>query len=208
MSPTEPVIAAIVLAGGRGRRMDERDKGLVELAGRPLAGWVVDSLRGQVDEIVVSANRNLDAYAALGCPVVPDALPDRPGPLAGILAAAETSAADWLLATPCDTPFLPADLAERMLATAQANDVPLVRAADGERIHYAVMLLHRRLLADMAAALAEGERRVQAWQARHPHAEAVFDDRAAFLNVNTEDDLRRAEDRVANTGNFPYIKAS
>ena len=193
MSPADPTIAAIVLAGGRGRRMDQRDKGLVELAGRPLAGWVIERLRPQVGALVVSANRNLDAYAALGHPVVADDLPDQPGPLAGILAAAARTDADWLLATPCDIPLLPVDLAPRMLATARDSHVDLVRAADGERIHYAVMLLHRRLLADMAAALAEGERRVQAWQARHPHAEAVFDAPDAFLNVNTADDLRRAE---------------
>lgn len=197
--------AAIVLAGGRGRRMDARDKGLVALAGRPLAGWVIDRLRPQVDEIVVSANRNLAAYAALGCPVIPDAVPDQPGPLAGILAAAGHVAADWLLVTPCDTPFLPADLADRLRAVANTRGVPLVRAADGDQIHYAVMLLHRGLLADLAAALAGGERRVQAWQARHPHAEAVFDAPDAFLNVNSEADLRLAEARVANTGNNAYM---
>ncbi|MDD3529988.1 MAG: molybdenum cofactor guanylyltransferase [Gallionellaceae bacterium] len=188
-----PDLAAIVLAGGRGRRMGERDKGLVELAGRPLAAWVIERLRPQATEILVSANRNPDAYATLGCPVVPDALPDQPGPLAGILAAAQRTTADWLLAVPCDTPFLPADLAARMLAVARTRGVPLVRATDGERIHYAVMLLHRRLLTDLAAALAAGERRVQAWQERHPHAEAAFDAPMAFFNVNDADDLRRAE---------------
>lgn len=192
MTNTEPV-AAIVLAGGRGRRMDERDKGLVDLAGRPLAAWVIERLRPQVDEIVVSANRHLDAYAAFDCPVVPDTLPGQPGPLAGILAAGGHTGADWLLVTPCDTPFLPADLVARLLAVAQAQEVPLVRAADGERIHYAVMLMHRHLLADMAAALADGERRVQAWQARHAHAEARFEAPDAFLNINSADDLRLAE---------------
>lgn len=188
-----PDIAAIVLAGGRGRRMDERDKGLVELAGRPLTAWVIERLRPQVDEIVVSANRNLDTYAGLGCPVLPDNLPDQPGPLAGILAAAAQTRADWLLVAPCDTPFLPADLAARMLAKAHESGVPLVRAADGERIHYAVMLMHRRLLDDLAAALAAGERRVQAWQARQPHAEAHFADPAAFHNINTAAQLGEAE---------------
>lgn len=200
-------IAAIVLAGGRGRRMDERDKGLVELAGRPLAAWVIERLRPQVGEIVVSANRNLDAYAALGCPVVADDLPGQPGPLAGILAAAGQTRADWLLVSPCDTPFLPTDLAARLLAAARSAGVELVRAADRERSHYAVMLLHRRLLDDLAAALAAGERRVQAWQARHRHADAVFEPAEAFLNVNTGADLAEAEAWLARTGNIPYMKA-
>jgi molybdopterin-guanine dinucleotide biosynthesis protein A len=203
VAPTDQAIAAIVLAGGRGRRLGERDKGLVELAGRPLAGWVIERVRPQVAEIVVSANRNLDAYAALGHPVVPDTLPDQPGPLAGILAAAGRTAADWLLVVPCDTPALPAHLAAHMLAVARARDVPLVRAADGERIHYAVMLLHRRLLADMAASLAAGERRVQAWQDRHPHAEARFESAHAFININTDEDLRQAETLVLGSGRMP-----
>lgn len=188
-----PDIAAIVLAGGRGRRMDERDKGLVELAGRPLAAWVIACLRPQVGEVVVSANRNLDAYAALGCPVVADELPGQPGPLAGILAAAGHTRAAWLLVSPCDTPFLPADLADRLLAGARREGVELVRAAEPGRIHYAIMLLHRRLLDDLAAALAAGERRVQGWQARHRHAEAVFESPEAFLNVNSAADLAAAE---------------
>lgn len=192
MTEPPPHLAALILAGGRGRRLDERDKGLVELAGQPLVAHVIARLRPQVGEIVISANRNLEAYAAFGCPAIADDLPGQPGPLAGILSAAKHTSADWLLVAPCDTPFLPADLAARLLDTAKRRHVQLVRAADPERIHYAVMLLHRDLLADMADALAGGEHRVQGWQARHPHADATFDDPAAFFNVNTEDDLNRA----------------
>lgn len=197
MSPTESGIAAIVLAGGRGRRMGEMDKGLVGLAGRPLADWVIGRLRPQVDELILSANRNLDAYAAFGLPVVADDRPDRPGPLAGILAAGRRAAADWLLVTPCDTPFLPGDLAEKLRVAARRRGVPLARAVADGQVHYAVMLMHRDLLDDMAAALAGDERRVQAWQARHPRADVEFVDGSAFLNVNTEADLRLAEARLS-----------
>jgi molybdopterin-guanine dinucleotide biosynthesis protein A len=172
--------------------MGELDKGLIKLAAKPLVTHVIDRLRPQVAEVIVSANRNQEAYSTFGCPVIPDDLSDQPGPLAGILAAAKHTAADWLLIAPCDTPFLPADLAARLLDTANTHKVQLVRAADGERTHYVIMLLHRDLLIDMAGALAGGEHRVQAWQARHTHAEGVFAEPGAFFNVNTEDDLRRA----------------
>lgn len=185
--------------------MDARDKGLIDLAGRPLAAWVIGRLRPQVHEIVISANRNLDAYAALGCPVVADTLAGQPGPLAGILAAGARTTAPWLLVSPCDTPFLPADLARRMLAAAQTQGVPLVRAADADRVHYAVMLLRRDLLADLAAALDAGERRVQAWQAGHRHAEAVFAEPYAFVNVNTAAQLAEAEALAASACNVPDI---
>jgi molybdopterin-guanine dinucleotide biosynthesis protein A len=87
------------------------DKGLIEYRGRPLSEWTLAALAPQVDELVVSANRNLGTYAAYGHRVLPDTLPDFAGPLAGVLAALEAVNADWLLVAPCDTPKLPADLA-------------------------------------------------------------------------------------------------
>ena len=57
-------VAAVILAGGQGRRMGGADKGLVEYRGRPLIEWVLEVLTPQVDELVISANRNLDTYAS------------------------------------------------------------------------------------------------------------------------------------------------
>ena len=80
-------VTAVILAGGLGRRMGGADKGLVDYQGRPLIEWALAALRPQVDQLVISANRNLDTYAVYGHRVVPDTLPDYPGPLAGVLAA-------------------------------------------------------------------------------------------------------------------------
>lgn len=97
-------VAAVILAGGQGRRMGGADKGLLDYRGRPLVEWVLDALAPQVAEILISANRNLDRYARYGRRVLPDALPDFPGPLAGVLAALDAVDTEWLLAVPCDTP--------------------------------------------------------------------------------------------------------
>lgn len=203
MPPTDARLSALILAGGRGRRLGGRDKGLLPLAGKPLAAWVIERLRPQVDDLVISANRHVEAYARLGCAVVTDTLPGQPGPLAGLLAAAAEARADWLLAAPCDTPLLPDDLARRMLDRAHQAGVPLVRAADAERSQYAIMLFQRALLPDMAAYLAAGGHRVQAWQARHAHAEAVFTAPHAFFNINTAADLALAESLVDAAGATP-----
>ena len=194
-------ISAIVLAGGQARRMGGRDKGLIPLAGRPLIAWVLARLAAQVDEILISANRHLDDYAALGHPVVTDDLPDQRGPLAGIVAAGRRAKGRWLLVVPCDAPFLPLDLACRLLAAARADNTRLACAADARQTHHATMLLHRDLLDSVAARLAQGQLKVQAWQAGQDCAVAHFADAPhAFLNINTPDDLAVAERLAAAQG--------
>lgn len=190
-------VSAVILAGGRARRLRGEDKGLLMLEGRPLVAWVVERLRGHAAEILINANRNLAEYATLGHTVVPDHLPGHPGPLAGILAAARTARHEWLLSVPCDVPFLPLDLVMQMHNLALASDVPLVTAADESGTHYAVMLAHRDLMPDLERYVLGDGRQVQAWQAMHPCETLYFGaDPYAFLNVNTPDDLRTAE-RVA-----------
>lgn len=190
-------VSAIILAGGRARRFNGEDKGLITLEGRPLAAWVAERLQGHAAEIIINANRNLSAYAALGHTVVPDHLPDQPGPLAGLLAAARTARQEWLLCVPCDVPFLPLDLTMRLHDQALAGQIPLVRVADESGTHFAIMLVRRNLMPDLEAFVAGGGRQVQAWQERHPHETLYFGaDPYAFLNINTQEDLRTAE-RVA-----------
>lgn len=193
---TRPV-SAVILAGGRARRFNGEDKGLIMLGGRSLAAWVAERLAGHAAEILINANRNLSAYAALGHTVVPDHLPDQPGPLAGLLAAARTARQEWLLCVPCDVPFLPLDLVMRLHDQALAGHTPLVRVADESGTHFAIMLVHRDLMSDLEDFVAGGGRQVQAWQERHPHETLYFgDDPYTFLNINTQEDLRTAE-RVA-----------
>ncbi len=186
---------AILLSGGRGRRLGGIEKGLAPLSGQPLIQWVIERIAPQVDELVISANHQADAYRTFGWPVVADTLPDQPGPLAGILAATVDMQSEWLLVVPCDTPFLPPDLVTQ-LATATGHTNHLARAVDPKQAHYAVMRLHRRLLPDMAAYLTEGQRSIQHWQARHPCGEARFPDPSSFTNLNTAEDFSRAEARL------------
>jgi molybdenum cofactor guanylyltransferase len=191
-------VSAVILAGGLARRFQGDDKGLIELAHRPLAAWAAERVSGHAAEILINANRNLGRYASLGHTVVPDYLPDRPGPLAGLLSAARTAQQEWLLCVPCDVPFLPLDLVMQLYDHAIASQVQLARAADETGTHFAIMLAHRELITDLDEFVREGGRQVQAWQARHACETIYFgDDPYAFLNINTPDDLRKAE-RIAH----------
>ncbi len=106
-------VTGLILAGGEGRRMGGVDKGWVLWHDRPLVVWVQERLRPQVGSLLISANRSLERYAALGLPVVRDDVPGFAGPLAGIAAGLAAAPTDWLVTAPCDSPLLPRDLVAR-----------------------------------------------------------------------------------------------
>ena len=143
--------------------MGGADKGLLPLAGRPLAAWVLDRLAPQVDRLLVNANRNAAHYARLGHPVLADGLPPGTGPLAGVLAGLE-AAPGLLLTAPCDAPLLPRDLAARLGAALAAHPRALAAVAhDGRRLQGLFALYRTGAAAALAGFLAAGGRRVEDW---------------------------------------------
>jgi molybdopterin-guanine dinucleotide biosynthesis protein A len=183
-------ITGVILAGGQGRRMGGADKGLQELGGRPMAAHVLERLAPQVGAVLISANRNLERYAELGCPVLPDTLDGYAGPLAGLQAALAQATTPLLVTAPCDSPFLPADLVARLHDGLVAQQAELAVACADGRAHRAFCLLRRELLPGLDAFLAAGERRVGLWHASLKVAEVDFsDEAAAFGNINTTEDL-------------------
>lgn len=197
MASTEPV-TAVVLAGGRSRRMGGREKGLQPLAGRPLIAHAVAALAPQVDRVVINANRELERYRRLGLPVIPDAVPDQPGPLAGVLTALQEAGDGLALTAPCDVPRLPADLVVRMRTALEAAGTDVCTVHDGTRLHQVILLLRPGAAAGLRAFLAEGGHRVEAWLRGRPFAQADFSDcPEAFANVNTPEELERMEATIA-----------
>jgi molybdopterin-guanine dinucleotide biosynthesis protein A len=188
----QPAVAGLILAGGEGRRMGGTDKGLLILDGRPLVRHAADRLRPQVRTLLLSANRNLDAYRALGFEPLMDDVSDgerTAGPLAGVLAGLSACDTDWLAVAPCDSPALPGDLVSRLLAAARAADAPAAHAATDAGPHPVFMLLRRDLLPSLRSFVAGGGRRVREWQDTVGTATAHFPDEAAFANINTPQDL-------------------
>lgn len=183
-----PDVAAVILAGGRGLRMGGADKGLLDYRQRPLIEWVLEAVRPQVSEALISANRNLEVYAKYGCRILPDALPDFPGPLAGVLAAMDAVNTEWLLVVPCDTPYLPADLVRGLWHAAQAEGVSIAIAADTAQAHYTIMLVQTWLAESLRAYLNSGQRAVHLWQQAFNPARALFPGHR-FENLNTLKDL-------------------
>ena len=195
-APLRDSITGVVLAGGQGRRMGGVDKGLVELDGRALVAWVIDRLAPQVGALIVNANQNVERYAAFGHPVVRDAVGGFAGPLAGLQAALAAATTPWIVTAPCDSPFLPHDLAARLAKAAAAHDAALAVARTFDQAHPVFALVRRDVEAHLAAFLAGGGRKIDAWYASLPVVEVRFDDEAdAFRNINTAAELAAAAAR-------------
>ena len=194
-------ITAVVLAGGQGSRLGGVDKGLLPLNNSPLVQHVIDRIQPQVGKIIISANRNIEAYTALGFPVYQDEIneADSPaqflGPLSGILKALQQCQTDWLLTVPADSPFIPLDLAERLSAHVQDNKIIMVN--DGQRLQPTFTLIHKSLELSLYKFLKQGERKARVWMKQQPHYIVDYSDNAnAFININTQEELKRAEDYI------------
>ncbi len=185
-------VTGLILAGGEGRRMGGADKGLVDFCGRPLVAHAIERLAPQVGAMLISANRNLDAYRRFGYPVVTDAGNERCGPLAGIAAGLAVCATDWLVCVPCDCPALPNDLVERLLAGAEERKARMAVAAADGRMQPTFHLVRRECLPALHAFLAAGERRVGHWCRQQGAIELAFPDAQAFENLNNPADLSLA----------------
>ncbi len=181
-------ISAGILAGGEGRRHGGADKGWLPFNGRPLIEHVVDALRPQASELLVSANRNADRYADLGLRVVRDV--HGGGPLAGLCRLLIVARYPWLLCVPCDAPQLAPDLAARFSAAAASSGADIVVLHDGERAHPTFCYLRVTLAGSAANYLASGDSSLLRWQQQHTMS-WLRD--AAPLNLNTPDELQAAE---------------
>lgn len=193
MNSMQKNISGIILAGGQGQRFGGADKGLLLLDGRPLVAHVASALLPQVSTLIISANRNLDSYRTLGYAVVEDLRGPFLGPLAGIAAALATVTTELALVAPCDTPFLPHDLCQRLYAALQHHQADIAIAHDGQRLQQMCVLLRRELLDSLNTELAAGRLKVQKWMVEQRHCIVDFSDEArCFMNINNNDDLTKA----------------
>ena len=187
-------ISGLVLAGGRGTRMGNVDKGLQPFGGSTMVAHVLERLRPQVASVAINANQNLEAYDAFGVPVWPDDTPGFAGPLAGLEAGLRRCATPYLLSAPCDSPFLPSDLAARLLQGLEDAGADLALAVteeNGLRQPHPVFCIIKSSKVDVLSAyLAAGGRRMDGWYGQIKVAEVLFEDAAAFRNINTRDELQ------------------
>jgi molybdenum cofactor guanylyltransferase len=189
MSTSNKDITAVILAGGQGRRMGGKDKGLIEFDGQPLVAILIDRLEPQISNIMINANRNRERYLAFGYPVVSDQLDDYQGPLAGFACAMNAVDTDFILTLPCDGPLLASDYVTRFIASQVQTGAPICVADDGERLQPVHALIRIDLLSSLNAYLNSGDRKIDRWYAMHDFAHTDFSDCVdMFRNINTPSD--------------------
>ncbi len=192
----------VILAGGRATRMGGGDKGLRIVGDRRLIDHVLERLRPQVAEIAINANGDPSRFAEFGLPVLPDSIAGHPGPLAGVLAGLDWAAgqgARAIVTVAADTPFFPRDLVARLQDAAGPEGLALAASRDAEgtwQRHPTFGLWPVALNEDLRAALRGGLRKIVLWTDRHAAGRADFesDPIDPFFNVNTPEDIARAEE--------------
>jgi molybdopterin-guanine dinucleotide biosynthesis protein A len=190
-------ITGLVLAGGRGTRMGGVDKGLQTFRGAPMALHVIMRLAPQVGALMINANQNIGPYEGFGWPVWPDQTGGYAGPLAGLQTGLVFCDTEYLVTAPCDSPFLPLDLVERLGDGIEERGADLAVAVTGEgpakQPHPVFCLAKTALLPHLNDFLQGGGRKFDAWYATLNVAEVRFEEESAFRNINTLEELRNYE---------------
>jgi molybdopterin-guanine dinucleotide biosynthesis protein A len=203
-----PEVPAVLLAGGLARRMGGGDKPMRTIGGRTILERVIARLAPQCDGLILNANGDPARFAAFGLPVIADGVADFPGPLAGILAALDWTAANrpdvkFILSAAADCPFLPRDLVSRLHQALTEQQAQLAVAASGDQSHPVVGLWNVALREELRHALVvEDIRKIDRWTARYRLATVTWPTKPLdpFFNANTMDDIAEAERLAALDG--------
>ena len=174
--------SCIILAGGEGKRVDGQDKGLIVYNDKPLVESVIDIMKPQADDIIISANRNINTYQQYTDNVVSDLSSSYQGPLAGINACLAHCKHSHAVVVACDMPNLPDDLVSRLFAAIGDNDVAI---ATVDNYHQLAMMIKTDMSEAIQQELDKGQRKLIQWVESVAYVTVNFDDMPdAFVNLN------------------------
>lgn len=186
------LVSAVILSGGLARRFGGKEKGLERLNGKPIISHILDRLSLQVSDIYLNINRAEALYQQL-YPEIPkysDSLEGFQGALSGMLSGFQYIESEYLLFVPCDCPFPPQNLLQKLSTSLWINQANIAYVHDGKQAHPTFALLHRSVEASLMAYLAQGERRLlHFFQTQRSVAVDFSEQPYAFQNFNTAEAL-------------------
>ena len=177
------------------------DKGLQMFRDQTLVQHAIARLQPQVSQVLINANRNPADYALTGLKVASDSDHADMGPLSGFLTGLQHCETEWLVTVPCDSPFFPRDLVEK-LSQAANDKQSLIAMVQTPRSHDhtwelqpVFCLMHRSLADSLKNYLASGQRKISIWAKQQTTlALCEFTQTAEgaypFANVNTLQELQ------------------
>lgn len=187
-------VTGVILAGGEARRMNGQDKGLIQIADKPMIEYILEAISGQVGTIIINANRNQDVYQQYGYPVVSDEFSGFNGPLAGMASSMRKINTELMVTMPCDSPYIPGDLVSRLYQQLYKESADISVAHDGERIQPVFSLMKCNLLGSLLDYLNSGERKIDRWFKQHEMIITDFSNKPqTFINLNTPEDIENIE---------------
>ena len=192
-------ISIVIQAGGQSSRMG-KDKGLVELCGKPMILNIIERLEIFADEMIITTNHPTK-YQQFGPRLVEDIFKDY-GALAGLHTALDAAKNDTVFVIACDLPYVNTNLFKFMKNTFEAKSVDVVipRTEIGYEPFYA---FYRKstCLPLVSDAILSGKRRLISWfesASIHTIYEddlRIFDENLdSFTNINTPEELLKAEE--------------
>jgi molybdopterin-guanine dinucleotide biosynthesis protein A len=197
-------ISGLILAGGEGRRMAGRDKGLITLADKPLVEYAIECLQPLVDDLSISCNRNRDLYLGYQLDCLgdndsaenSDEITSYQGPMAGLAAGLKHARHEWLLVMPCDTPLMNTEVMTQLLTSAlsqnQKTQAVIFLHQGLQPLHG---LYHRSMLPIFEQCLAENKNALQRLLRSMDsiHVLPAEEQRFSFNNANDPEELRVIE---------------
>ncbi len=191
-----PQVSGLILAGGEGRRMSGRDKGLITLADKPLVEYAIDCLTTLVDDLSISCNRNQELYADYHLTCLSDSAVTSnnhfAGPMAGLATGLKHAKHDWLLVMPCDTPLMTTEIMAQLFAEIVNESVDAEKKTQAVIFSYQGLqplhgLYHKSMLPIFEQCLAENKNALQRLL-RSMESIKVLDAQECEFNFNNAND--------------------
>ena len=185
-------VTVVILAGGQSKRMQVQNKATVLFEGKPLITHVIDRMKTQAKHIVINTHRNQKDFEIFHLPLIDDILDIQEGPLLGILTSLQAIKTDWIQFVPCDTPNLPSDLITILMKEVEAEKTLVAVPETSDGLQSTCRLCHSSTLNNLQIFFNQGGRKIEDWIRQLAFSIVQFNDKSQFLNVNTQEELKKA----------------
>jgi molybdopterin-guanine dinucleotide biosynthesis protein A len=185
-------VTVVILAGGQSKRMQVQNKATVLFEGKPLITHVIDRMKTQVKHIVINTHRNQKDFEIFHLPLIDDILDIQEGPLLGILTSLQAIKTDWIQFVPCDTPNLPSNLIAILMKEVEAEKTLVAVPETSDGLQSTCLLCHSSTLNNLQIFFNQGGRKIEDWIRQLAFSIVQFNDKSQFLNVNTQEELKKA----------------